>query len=99
MVVQSFILADEADALANPHSFFSVPGRQSEDARFARSRMGQAEQHLDGRRLAAAVASQEAVDRAELDRKINPVHGRFLTVALFQIFGFYYQLRHNSPLA
>src|SRR5262245_41035807 len=56
--------------------------------------MGQAEQHLDGRRLAAAVAAQEAVDRAALDGQINPVHGHAPTVNLFQVFGFDDQLRH-----
>src|SRR5262249_11472091 len=62
--------------------------------RLARSRMSQAEQHLDGRRLAAAVAAQEAVDRAALDRQINPVHGGASAVNLLQPFGLDDQLRH-----
>src|SRR5262245_60120950 len=78
----------------NAHAFFSVLGAQAEDPRLARSRMGQAEQHLDGRGFAAAVAAQEAVDRAALDRKVNPVYGRFPAVNLLQVFGLDDKLRH-----
>ena len=62
-----------------------VPGRiEADDAGPARRRLGQAEEHQDGRRLAGAVLAEQPEDLAGVDLEVEVVDGDEVAVALGQ---------------
>ena len=67
--------------VADVSARFGVTGGLASNARFATGGLHQAEQNLDGRRLAGAVWPQEAKHLTGLNREVQPVK-RYLAAVL-----------------
>ena len=61
---QPGLVAEELGQVADASARFAITGRAAEQAGLAGGRTGEAEQQLDGRRLARAVGTEEAEDLA-----------------------------------
>ena len=87
--------------IADPLVLAHVGRRAAEDRGFARGRKQQAEQQLDGGRLARAVGAEQTEDLAALDLKVEGVQGDLFLAApevavdLGQVAGFDDHLAHG----
>ena len=83
-VVQLLVLADEAGAPPDLDARGRRIGREAEHTGGAAARPRHPQQHLDGRRLAGAVAPEEAVDGSARHLEVEAAHRLHRPVALLQ---------------
>ena len=83
----ALVEADRIGQVADPTlDLARLPGRvQTHDRGLAVGRLGQAEEHQDGRGLARAVLAEQAEDLARVDLQVQAVDGRERAVSLGQL--------------